>query len=68
MTYAQKLRDLREERGLSQSDLAAVLQTSQQYYGKYENGKRPLPIMHLVTLCRYYGVSSDWLLGLRETR
>ena len=66
MTYAQKLKELRIERGYSQGDIAKVLQTTQQYYGKYENGLRPLPIIHLVTLCRFYGVSSDWLLGLDE--
>ncbi len=68
MTYAQKLKDLRQERGLSQADIASVLGTSQQYYGKYENGLRPLPIEHLVTLCKFYKVSADWLLGLKEGR
>lgn len=68
MDYAQKLKDLREERGLSQAEIAEILKTSQQYYGKYENGKRPLPIMHLITLCQYYNVSADWLLGLKKRR
>ena len=68
MTYQEKLRDLRQERGLSQSDIALLLNTSQQYYGKYENGIRPPPIDHLVTLCKFYHVSSDWLLGLKESR
>ncbi len=66
MTYQQRLRDLRTERGLSQEDVAQVLNTTQQYYGKYELGKRPLPIEHLVTLCKFYQVSADWLLGLKE--
>lgn len=68
MTYAQKLKELRLERGYSQEDIAKVLQTTQQYYGKYEKGVRPLPIMHLVTLCQFYKVSSDWLLGLNEEK
>ena len=38
MTYEQKLKDLRQERGLSQADIALLLNTSQQYYGKYESG------------------------------
>ncbi len=66
MTYQQRLRDLRTERGLSQEAVAQVLNTTQQYYGKYELGKRPLPVDHLITLCRYYEVSADWLLGLKE--
>lgn len=68
MTYQEKLRDLRQERGLSQADIALLLNTSQQYYGKYEKGLRPLPIEHLVTLCKFYHVSADWLLGLKESR
>ena len=66
MTYAQKLRMLREQRGLSQKEVADLLQTTQQYYGKYETEQRPLPITHLITLCKFYNVTSDWLLGLSE--
>lgn len=66
MTYQQRLRDLRTERGLSQEAVAQILGTTQQYYGKYELGKRPLPIEHLITLCKFYEVSADWLLGLKE--
>ena len=66
MTYQQRLRDLRTERGLSQEAVAEILGTTQQYYGKYELGKRPLPIEHLITLCKFYEVSADWLLGLKE--
>lgn len=68
MTYEQKLKDLRTERGLSQANIAVLLKTSQQHYGKYENGRIPLPIDHLITLCKFYNVSADWLLGLKETR
>lgn len=66
MTYNEKLKDLRTERGLTQADVAKIINTSQQYYGKYENGIRPLTIEHLITLCKFYNVSADWLLGLRE--
>ena len=66
MTYQEKLKDLRQERGLSQGDIALLLNTSQQYYGKYENGKRPLPIDRLKKLCEYYNVSADYILGLSE--
>ena len=39
-----------------------------EYVKKYENGKIPLPVDHLITLCKFYNVSADWLLGLKETR
>lgn len=68
MTYMDIFRDLRQERGLSQKQIAQLLGTSQQYYGKYETGKRPLTIEHLITLCKFYNVSADWVLGLREKR
>lgn len=65
MEYNEKLRMLREKKGLTQKELAFILKTSQQYYGKYEKGIRPLPIDHLVTLCKFYNISADWLLGLK---
>lgn len=68
MTYQERLKYLRQEKGLSQNDIALLLKTSQQYYGKYENGQRPLPLEHLITLCKFYKVSSDWILGLKESR
>lgn len=66
MTYAQKLKKLRIDRGYTQAAIADILKTSQQYYGKYENGIRPLTVDHLVTLCKFYHISADWLLGLEE--
>lgn len=66
MTYAQKLKNLRTRAGKTQAELAKILQTSQQYYGKYELGERPIPTEHIITLCKYYKVSADWLLGLKE--
>lgn len=67
MTYAQRLKELRQKQGLSQAQVAMILQTTQQYYGKYENEERPLPIWHLVTLCKFYRVSADWVLGLNKS-
>ena len=66
MIYAQNIRALREDKDLYQKDIAKLLCTSQSYYAQYENGKRPLPIEHLVTLCKFYGVSADYILGLPE--
>ena len=64
--YYEILRDLREdsEPKLSQKKLAEILNTSQSAVSDYESGKRPLPIEHLITLCKYYNVSTDYILGL----
>lgn len=64
MQYAQKLKNLREDADKTQAEIAAILGTTQQYYANYEAGKRPLPIDRLRTLCRYYKVSADYILGL----
>lgn len=66
MEYAQNLKSLREDNDLYQKDIAKILGTSQSYYAQYENGKRPLPIEHLIKLCKYYDVSADYILGLTD--
>ncbi len=66
--YWEVLRDLREDHDLRQADVAAVLGTTQQVYSRYENGTNELPLRHLKTLCLYYRVSADVILGLpKET-
>ncbi len=64
MNYAQRIRDLREDTDKTQADISNILKIDQSYYSKYEKGKHPLPIEHLITLCRYYNVSADYILGL----
>lgn len=65
-TYVNKIRDLRTDFDKTQQDISQLLNTSQQYYSKYESEIHPLPINHLITLCNYYGVSADYILGLPE--
>ena len=64
MNYAQRIRDIREDKDLKQEEIAKVLQTERSYYGKYERGIREMPIRHLITLCEFYNLSADYLLGL----
>ncbi len=64
--YYETLRELRESRELKQADIAMILGTTQQVYSRYENGINELPIRHLVTLCGFYHVSADYVLGLHE--
>ncbi len=60
----KRLKDLREDHDLKQSDVAKVLGISQQYYQCYESGKNELPLRHCITLARFYNVSLDYLVGL----
>lgn len=66
LDYIERLRALREDNDLTQADIAKVLETSQTMYARYERGANELPIRHLITLCKYYKVSSDYVLGLEE--
>lgn len=63
MTYYGNLRVIREDRGLTQKQIAEVLKTTQQYYSDYENGKRDIPIRVYITLSDFYNVSIDYLAG-----
>lgn len=58
-----RIRDLREDRDLTQKQLAAALMCDQSLYSKYERGERPLPLELADKLADYYGVSIDYLLG-----
>lgn len=61
-TFLDKIKGLREDNDLTQQQIADVLGTSQTMYARYERGANEMPIRHLVTLCRFYNVSADYLL------
>ena len=62
--YAQRIRELRIDHDKSQAQIALLLGTSKNQVGKYERGEQEMPIKHLLTLCAYYKVSADYILGL----
>ncbi len=64
--YNEILKELRIDRDLKQKDLAEVLKIDESYYGKYERGRNLIPINHLKTLCEFYNVSADYILGLPD--
>lgn len=66
--YAQKIRNLRTDHDLSQAQLAEILGTTKNQVGKYERGEQEMPIKHLLTLCNYFKVSADYVLGLPKGR
>ncbi|MGN1047080.1 MAG: helix-turn-helix domain-containing protein [Eubacteriales bacterium] len=63
-SYLKRLRDLREDNDKTQQEIADVLGTSQTMYARYERGANELPIHHLITLCNFYKVSADYILGI----
>ena len=66
MNCQKRLRDLREDRDLTQEDIARLLGTSQTMYARYERGASELPIRHLVALAEFYKVSTDYILCRTE--
>ena len=62
MKYS-RIRDLREDRDMTQTDIAKVLGMSQTGYSKYETGENDIPTTVLIRLARYYNTSIDYLLG-----
>lgn len=63
MAIYPRLRDLREDADKTQSDIAEVLGTTAQYYGRYEKGETELPLSRAIQLADYYNVSLDYLAG-----
>ena len=64
MEYFERLKELREDRDLRQSDIASLLNVTPSCYGKYERGEYSIPTQALITLCRFYNVSANYILGL----
>jgi len=62
-SYTDILRSLREDKDLTQLEVAKVIGTSQQYYSKYETGEHEIPTRTLTPLADFYNVSADYILG-----
>ena len=61
-----RIRELREDRDLSQAQIAKLLKTTQQQYSKIELGKSDISGEKLILLARFYKVSTDYILGLEK--
>lgn len=63
-----RLRDLREDHDLNQTQVAAILNTTQTQYSRWERGAQEIPLHHFITLAKYYRVSLDYLAGLTNRK
>ena len=63
LNFIEKLRALREDNDLTQLEVADYLGTSQTMYARYERGANEMPIRHLISICKLYNVSADYLLN-----
>ena len=63
-----RLRTLRIQDCKKQGDVASYLNISRQYYSEYELGKRKMPAEVIIKLAKYYHTTTDYVLGLNNTR
>ena len=63
-----KLRDLREDRDLTQKQVAKYLMCDQSLYSKYERGERDVPLSVMIKLAQFYETSIDYLVGLTNNK
>lgn len=61
--YFQRLRDLREDTELTQTEISKILGIHQTVYSRYERGFQTIPVEHLLKLADFYKTSTDFLLG-----
>jgi len=66
--FVKQLISLREEKNMTQTDLAFLLQLGQGAVSKYENGKSEPPLNTLVEIAAHFNVSVDYLLGLSSIK
>ena len=63
-----RIKDLREDKDLTQQEVANYLHIKQNTYSQYENGQRQLPISCLIALAKLYKTSTDYILGLTDNK
>lgn len=66
--YTKRIRDLREDSDLKQSEVAAALHIVTQQYQRYESGMFPLPIDKLIELCIFYDTDPAYILGFTDKK
>lgn len=62
----KRIRDLREDKDITQKEISKILNCSQQVYSNYELGQRDIPTYILIELSNFYNVSVDYILGITD--
>jgi transcriptional regulator with XRE-family HTH domain len=68
MSYAERIRELREAHGKTQAEIAVLLRVGQRTYCDYELGKTRIPVDSLILLAKFYNVSMDYISGASNIR
>ncbi len=64
MDYRTRIRNIREDRDLTQTEIGKLLQKSQQGYNHIETGRAELKIEDLAKLCKFYNITADYFIGI----
>lgn len=64
--YAQRIREIRQIHNLTQPQFAERIGTTKNQISKYELNKEPIPVKHIIKICKEFCVSADWLLGIEQ--
>ena len=64
----KRIRDLREDKDITQKQMANILHCSQQVYSNYELGQRDVPTEILIQLAKFHKVSVDYILGISDIK
>ena len=68
MNYRERMRNLREDRDLTQKEVGQIINKSQQGYSHIEEGRAELKVEDLIRLCKFYGVSADYFIGICDKK
>jgi transcriptional regulator with XRE-family HTH domain len=68
MTYAERIRGLREDRDRTQQEIADMLKVGQRTYCDYELGKTRIPVDSLIVLAKYYNVDMNYICGISDKK
>ncbi len=68
MKYFEKIRSLREDNDLSQTQVASILNVGQKTYSDYEMGKIRIPLESVIVLAQYYNVNMDYICGISNIK
>lgn len=66
--FFQRIEDLRVDSDKTQQEIADFLHMRREVYRRYEKGEREIPVWAVIQLAQYYGVTTDYLLGLSDER
>jgi len=66
LAYYRRLKDLREDKDLTQDELIKILGMHKTTYTNYEQGKREIPFEIAINIAKFYNVSLDYIAGLTD--